>query len=192
MPWTELIGTALGLLAVLLLIRQKLLTWPVGAVYALLSTYVFLRTGLYGQALLHVVFLAMNLYGWWFWATQGKGDEQLPVQRGRPALLSLALLAGLLGSGLLAFLFNSMAGAQLIWADSVIAGYSLVAIWLQARKILESWLLWFVIDVGSVALYGARAAAGEQGLYLYAGLYLVYLGLAVWGYVAWRRTLQPA
>jgi len=83
----------------------------------------------------------------------------------------------------LGFGLRSIDGAQLAWPDAVITAFSFVAMYLQARKFIECWGLWLLINVGSVGLYLSA------GLNFYAILYLVYLGLAVVGFQSWRRVL---
>jgi len=184
----ELFALVTGLGAVILLIRQNIWTWPVGLLYATVSVWVFYSDELYGQLLLHVFFVGMNLYGWWYWSSGGRqgpdgqeGDE-IPVIRLHGAGLLLALGAGALGTLLLGYLINAISDSAFAWPDALITSGSFVAMYLQARKYLESWLFWFVIDIGSIGLYLAA------DLQFYALLYLVYLGLAVAGYVEWRKS----
>jgi nicotinamide mononucleotide transporter len=75
------------------------------------------------------------------------------------------------------------AGAALPYWDAFAAVLSLIAQWLLARKALESWILWIVVDVVSIGIYSAKE------LYLTAGLYVIFLGLAITGLMAWRRDL---
>jgi len=199
----EFVGLVLGLAAVLLLIRQSIWTWPVGLAYALISVWVFLNARLYADLLLHVFYVGMNLYGWWYWLNAKRepvgnpgperADERhggaetggLPVTRSRVAQLLVLGAIGLLGSLCMGFYFATYTNADYAYADSATTAFSFVAMWMQARKLLESWVLWFVIDIGACALYTIK------GLDFYAILYLVYLALAVIGWRAWRRTLIP-
>jgi len=185
LPYFELFALVTGLGAVILLIRQNIWTWPVGVLYAAVSVWVFSQDKLFGQTLLHVFYVAMNLYGWWYWLYGGqrKEDATLAVARLSATGLLLAIVAGLLATALLGFGLGQIDGAQLAWPDAVITAFSFVAMYLQARKFIDSWGFWLVINVGSVALYVSA------GLNFYAVLYLVYLGLAVVGFQTWRRAL---
>ena len=66
---------------------------------------------------------------------------------------------------------------------------SFAAMWMTAKKYLECWHIWFVVDVAQVILYIIKGYTTDSGLFLYAGLYGVYLGMAVAGYFAWRKHL---
>ena len=183
----ELFALVTGLGAVILLIRQNIWTWPVGLLYATVSVWVFYRDGLYGQLLLHVFFVGMNLYGWWYWTRGGQAeDETVPVIRLHARGYLLALGCGAIGTLALGDLINAVGDSAFAWPDAAVTSGSFVAMYLQARKYLESWVFWFVLDIGSIALYLAA------GLSFYALLYLVYLGLAVAGYIEWRKSINSS
>lgn len=181
----EPVGTALGFVIVLCLIRQSLWAWPLGVAYVLVSVTVLLEARLYANLALHVLgFLPLNLYGWYYWLFgQGPSENALPVTRASPRLI-LALVA-LCGAGtlILGTAFALYSEAALPFWDNGVFVASLVAMWLTARKKIENWAFWFAIDVVSVGIYWA------QGLPLYAGLYFVYLAMAVAGWQSWQRSM---
>ena len=74
--------------------------------------------------------------------------------------------------------------AELVWLDSTTTVMSFVAMWMTARKYLENWVLWWVVDVIATGMYIYK------GIWPYAVLYAVYLGMAVWGWRAWKSTMQ--
>ena len=71
----ELLGLIFGLVCVWLLIRQNIYTWPAGIIYVLISLVIFWRIQLYGDFILHIFFLILNIYGWYFWAFGKKKEE---------------------------------------------------------------------------------------------------------------------
>ena len=195
----ELFALVSGLAAVILLIRQNLWTWPVGVLYAGVSVSVFYGDGLYGQLLLHVFYVGMNLYGWWYWTRGGRASqvgltdatdnsksvpEELPVVRLNQSGLLLAVLIGALGTVGVSFALRAIGDSAFAWPDALVTSFSFVAMYLQARKYLETWAFWFFINIAAVGLYVST------GLYFYAVLYVVYLGLAVAGYLEWRKSLN--
>jgi len=187
----ELFALVTGLGAVILLIRQNIWTWPVGLLYATVSVWVFYNDGLYGQLLLHLVFVAMNLYGWWYWARAGEPEgsadgDPVPVIRLTGQGYLIALGCGALCTLVLGYLINAISDSAFAWPDALITSGSFVAMYLQARKYLESWVFWFVLDIGSIALYLA------SDLHFYALLYLVYLGLAGAGYREWQKSANSS
>lgn len=181
----ELVGVATGLLCVFLLGRQNIFTWPLGLAYALVSLVVFYRSGVYGQVILHVVFVALNAWGWLAWLTQARAqDDQVRTVAPVRWVVMLALFG--VSAVAIELAINRPFGGLGGWLDSIIAAGSLIAIWMQSRRYLEVWIVWFVLNLGSLVLYV------QIGLYWYALLYLVYQGLAIWGYRQWRGDLAPA
>jgi nicotinamide mononucleotide transporter len=166
--------------------RQIVWCWPAGFVSVLLSALVFFHSRLYGSAALQVVYAALSLYGWYEWLHGGAGDGRLAVSRTPPrwrAGLALAALALSIGLGL--FLRYRTDAALPFW-DAGTTAFSLAAQLMTTRKWLESWLVWIPLDVVYVGMYLS------QGLPAFAGLYAVYLVLAVLGLVAWRRSMAAS
>jgi len=177
----ELAGAAAGLACVWLAARANMWNWPVSIVNTLLYTYVFLRAKLYGDALLQVVFTALQLYGWWSWLRPGEAGGLLPVRFATFRERTWALIASFGGTSAAALVLRHGTDSPVpVWDASVLA-LSLVAIAFQARKLVESWWLWILVDLISVPLYVSR------GLYPTAVLYALFLAICVYGMREWLR-----
>lgn len=156
-----------------------------------------LEARLYADVLLNGYYVVMNIYGWYYWLRggvrhQGHAEAALvPVtnvpRKAWPWLVGI-VVAGTAGMG---FYLDNYTGADLAYPDSFTTIVSFVAMWMAARKYLQNWILWFVVDVLYVALYLIKAQSSPD-LYFYAVLYAVYLLLAVAGYRAWRSSLVQA
>ncbi|HEX7035829.1 MAG TPA: nicotinamide riboside transporter PnuC [Pseudomonadales bacterium] len=181
----EPVGTVLGFVIVLCLIRQNLWAWPLGVAYVLASVTVLLEARLYANLALHVLgFLPMNLYGWYYWLFgKAPAEATLPVTRSNRSLMIAMVAICAAGTLVLGTAFATLTDAALPYWDNGVFVASLVAMWLTARKKIENWIFWFVIDVVSVWLYWV------QELPLYAGLYFVYLAMAVAGWRSWQRSM---
>ncbi len=183
----ELIGLGSGLLCVWLLIRQNVWTFPIGLLYALVSLVIFLDARLYADFTEHIYYVVMNAYGWFYWLRgQGRraGDDTLQVTRiGRRAGASLVALTLVLTAGIGAYLDN-FTDASLPYWDTSTTVMSFIAMWMTARKYIENWYVWFVVDVIKTIIYVVK------GIDLYAVLYGVYLGMAVAGWLAWQRSMS--
>ena len=183
----EIVAVIAGLLSVVLTIRQSLWCWPTGIVQVVLYTVIFYEAKLYSDALLQVVYVALQLYGWWAWRWGGpRKDDDLPVTglsaAGRLGWGAAALVgAVLLGGGMARW-----TDAALPLPDAFITSTSLVAQTLLSRKKWESWVGWIAVDLVAVPVYAIKA------LYLTAGLYAVFLGLAVAGLLRWWRQRAPS
>ena len=180
----EVAGVVTGIACVWLAARNSVWNFPLAIVSCALYLVVFGRARLYSDAGLQVAFIALAIYGWIVWARGSAVTDgpAVPIRR-TPGRLALGLAgAGLvyaLGAG---FLFSHTDAALPYW-DSSTTAISLVAQVLLSRRNIENWLLWIGVDVAYVGMYWHRE------LYLTSGLYLVFLGLAAYGYWQWRREM---
>lgn len=185
MSLPEIIGTILGVLGVGLMIRQSVWGWPVGLMQVAISAWVFLEAKLYSDVLLQGFFFAIQAYGWWHWLHgDGQTRTALPVTRLRVKAIAGWCVVGLGATALWGEFMRRTTDAALPHWDAFILWFSVIAQWLQARKRLENWAGWMIVNCVAVGVYWAK------DLRLFAGLYLVFFGLAVAGHLAWRCTLK--
>jgi nicotinamide mononucleotide transporter len=183
MTLLESLGVATGVLAIFLIARESVWGWPASILSSAIYVIVFLEARLYADTGLQVCYIVLCAYGWFaWWRGAQRADEGVRIHRASPSAVLLALTAGLAGSGLLLLLLRRT-DAALPWLDAPTTAFSLVGQWMQARKWIQNWPLWIVVDLVYAVLYVLRA------LYLTAGLYVVFAGLAVVGWVTWQRTL---
>jgi len=180
----EGIAAACGLLCVWLTVRQNVWCWPVGLIQVVLYVGVFYQARLYSDLILHVVYIVMQVYGWYHWLYGGQARTQLKVT----SLSSLGFLAWLLVvaaiTGPWGYAMATYTAAAAPYPDAFIAVASLAAQWLMARKKLESWYLWIAVDFVAIAVYLSKS------LYITTALYAVFLVPAATGYIQWKGTVQ--
>ena len=182
----EIIAAALGITSVWLTVRQNPLCWPIGLVMVLLYAWFFLDARLYSLVLLHGVFAAMQLYGWWQW-NQGLDDSgQRPVSSASAREVGLGLFAALILGLLLGLAMDRFTEAAYPWPDALLTAFSLLAQLWMALKRWQCWVLWVVVDVLYVGFFAF------QSYWLTAGLYGVFIALALLGLHEWRASrVQP-
>ncbi len=168
----------------LLAIRQSLWCWPAAIGSAAIYVVLMYRAGLYMESALQIFYIGMAGYGWVHWASGGPQQGRLPVSSWPlifhlPPLLLILLLSLVSGT-----LLATWAAAAYPYVDSFTTWAAIVTTWMVARKVLQNWHYWFVIDSISIYLYLQR------GLPLTALLFAGYLVLIVIGYRAWRRDLE--
>ena len=171
-----------GFLCVWLNVRQNIWTWPVTILSCVLFGAVFYEARLYGTMGLQGLFIIIAVYGWHSWLTGGADGGRLEVSRitfkiGRrllPVTFGILLV--------IYFGLSEYTDASFPRIDAVTTALSISASWMQAKKILECWLVWILTNVIYIGLHLASE------LYLTCGLYATYLILAVAGYIAWRRS----
>ncbi len=181
----EWVATLCGVACVWLLTRQNIWSWPIGLVQACLFACIFFDARLYSDFLLHLIYVGLQLYGWWKWLHGGPAGDELCVTRLGSAAARAYLLIAALGTACVGYLMHRLAGAALPYWDASILVLSLIAQFLLARKVLESWLFWITVDVVAIGVYLSKE------LYVTTGLYVLFLGLAVLGWWKWRQTLIP-
>ena len=179
----EIVGVTFGVVAVWLTTRQNVWCWPTGLVNVGLFIIVFGEARLYADMGLQVVYVVLCAYGWYEWLRGGPGHGRLAVSHGHPPVLGALAALGAAGALAVGFLLHRHTDASLPWVDASTTSYSLVAQWMQTRKWIENWVLWMVVDVVYIWMYISK------GLLLTAGLYAIFLVLAVVGFVEWRRSL---
>lgn len=193
--WLGLTGFISGILCVWLLIRENVLTFPIGLLYSVITVVVMADNRLYADVLLNFYYVLMNAYGWWFWL---RGDDS---RRGAEHELQIAwmprsqwpavAILGVISIGGMGWYLSNYTDADLAYPDSVTTILSFVAMWMSARKYMDSWALWFLVNVISVGLYFTKAQEDGQ-LYFYVALYAIYLWLAVVGWRTWRAHMSDA
>ena len=179
----EALAVALAVAYLVLAIRQNIWCWAAAAVSTLIYLFIMYAANLYMESALQVFYLVMAAYGWFSWRKHADRSKDLQVSTWplRRHLLAIAIILGLvLISG---HLLTAYTNAALPHLDSLTTWGAVVATWMVARKILENWLYWFVIDAVSVGLYTSR------GLYLTAILFTAYLVMIVIGYRSWRASM---
>jgi len=182
----EIIGTVLGVIGVGLMIRQNVWGWPVGLVQVAVYGWVFFDAKLYSDVILQFFFFAIQAYGWWHWLRAGLRQAPLPVTRLHPVGVIAWISAGmLLTAGWGTFMHRTTDAALPYW-DAFILVFSLIAQWLQARKKLENWTGWLVVNTVAMGVYWAK------DLRLTAGLYLIFWLMALWGWREWAKSAKTA
>jgi nicotinamide mononucleotide transporter len=178
----EWIAAMAGALSVFLSTRQNIWSWPTAIVNVALYTVVFYESGLYSDMGLQVVYLVLSIYGWYQWLYGGAQRTRLRVSRASRRAWVISAAIGLGFWMALGRYTATLPGVSLPYLDSGLTTLSLVAQWMMTRKILENWALWILADVIYVPMYLYKE------LYVTAGLYSVFLVLAIMGLVSWTRS----
>jgi nicotinamide mononucleotide transporter len=180
LEWT---GALTGLASVVLTVKRRVACWPVGLVSVAAYALFFFRLKLYADTGLQVFFFATSLYGWWHWARGGALHTAAPilVLSARRRMLTAMVLAVVVA--VVATLLARFTDASLPFWDSLASALSVAAQVLLMWKIFENWALWIAVDVLSIGIYLYK------GAYVTTVLYAIFLGLAVSGFIVWRRAL---
>ena len=181
----ELVAFVSGLLSVWLTQRMHIANWPVGMFNVVCFAFLFVDAKLYADALLQVAFFVLGAYGWWSWVRTKATAGSLPVTRASLAEIFAVVLLALVFTALAASTLMAWTDSPAPWPDGSVLVLSLLATWAQARRRIESWVLWIVVDLISIPLYWSRS------LPLTAILFAIFLVLCIAGLVSWSKRLVP-
>ena len=178
----EILAVVFGIVSVYLSTRENIWSWPTALVNVALYFVVFFEVKLYADMGLQVVYFALSLYGWYQWLYGGEQRTELHVSRVTRSLAIRLALLGLTSALVLGTILARFTDAALPYLDSLTTSTSLVAQWMMTRKIVENWAVWVAVDVVYIGMFIFKQ------LYLTAGLYTVFLVLAVMGFRKWKRS----
>ena len=180
MSTIEIIAVIISIIGVTLTIKRQMWCWFFNFIAFVLYAYIFYEYKLYGETILQFIFIVMNLYGFYHWR-KGKVEEHtIRIEKSNaPTLVMqmvLASIAGLLfGLGL-----HYFTDASLLILDAQLAAFSLLATYWTTQKYIATWVLWVIVDIVYVGMFLYKS------LYLTAGLYAVFIGLAILGWKQWN------
>jgi len=178
------LNLVLGVTGVLLMIRRSLWAFPVGMMAVSVQGILFWQATLYAETSLQVFFFGCLGYGWWHW-TKGRGEEsELPVT----LLTWKERLGWIAGAGVLMMIWGTWQGnytnAVMPYRDTFIASFSMAAQVLQARKKLENWVGWIVVNSVAMVTYWS------MGEIYWVFLYLIFWGMGIMGWRSWYRAMK--
>lgn len=180
----ELVAVVLAIAYLILVIRQNILCWICAIVSSGIYVWLFIDAKLYMESGLYLFYVGMACYGWWVWARGSRDNDDLPVVvwPWKVHVLAIAMVVGLaLLAGSILVRFTD---AAFPYIDSLTTFSGVWATYLVARKVLENWWYWLLIDLASIILYWQR------DLELTALLFVVYVLLIPVGLLQWRRSMS--
>ena len=184
--WFEIVAAILAIAYLILAMLEDIRCWVAWIISSLMYFFVMYSANLYMEALLQIFYIFIGLYGLYQWRFKADKKDALKIKTWSVknhlmvigALVSLTFISG--------YVLTIYTAAASPFIDALTTWGAIAASYLVAKKILENWFYWFVIDFVSVFLFISRE------LYPTALLFLVYLVLVVFGYSAWRKSWQLA
>lgn len=181
--WPQVLGFVTGAVCVLLAGLRNVWNYPIGIANNIVLFAVFLGAGIYAAAGLQIVYLLMGAHGWWRW-TRGVEQSRTYVADTPRRAWPWLLVAGVIGAALLVWLLTTFTDSELAVADGLTTAASLVAQYMLNRKWIQTWFVWIGVDIIFVGLSLAA------GLWIIAALYVLFIGLCVFGFTSWRRVAR--
>lgn len=177
----EASAVVLGLAFIVCIIRRQRVGWFFGVAQCILSVALFAELKLYAEAGLYGLYALFGLYGWWSWSANQGGE----IVIGRTSLAVLMTLSAIgivlsVGTG---YLMRTLTDSLRPFLDSFTSVFGLLATWLEAKRYIEAWHYWIILNGISIGLYIDRGAS------FYAGLMGVYFVMSLVGLHQWKRAL---
>jgi len=177
----ETLAVALGISYLLLAMRENSLCWYCAFFSTAIYVYIFGDVSLYMESALNVYYMGMAVYGWLQWQKGGANHSGVEIVRWTAKHHIICVLVILIASVISGYLLSVNTDARLPYLDSFTTWASVLTTVMVARKVLEHWLYWIVINSVSIYLYI------DRDLDQTAAMFTLYLVLSVLGYVAWKK-----
>ena len=191
--YIEILGTIVGIIYLWLEYKANIYLWLVSIIMPAIYLYIFYVAGLYADFAINIYYLLIAIYGWMAWKygfklfsakREKNGDEKLRISHVPKKLWIRLVVVYVLLQLSITWVLITYTNSDVPWLDSFTTSVSILAMWLLARKYLEQWLVWIVVDVVSAGLYLYK------DLYYTSALYAVYAIIAIFGYYKWKSIMQ--
>lgn len=177
----EMLAVALGLANITLLVRRSIWNYPFGIAMVTIYAWIFFGAKLYSDVLLQVFFFVVQLYGWAHWLSRRDETGHVIVERLTKKAGLIYAVSAIAGITLLGGAMGRFTDASFPFWDASIAVLSVCAQIMLARRILENWIVWVVVDILAIGLYWTKELQPT------AALYAIFLVIATLGFFEWRK-----
>lgn len=187
----EIIGTIVGLVYLYLEYKASIHLWIAGIIMPAIYIFIYWDAGLYADFGINVYYLLAALYGWFLWkygnknkCSDASNGNELPISKIPKRLIFPSILVFVLTFILILYILISFTDSNVPYLDSFTTALSIVGMWMLARKFIEQWWVWIVVDLVSAGLYVYKE------LYMTSGLYALYAVIAFFGYLNWKKLMK--
>ena len=181
--WFEIVAAALAITYLILAMQQNILCWAAWIISSIMYLFVMFSAGLYMESGLQIFYIVMGIYGWIQWNNRSSNNNLTvstwPIINHIYILLILIVLVTFSG-----LILSNLTEAVSPYIDAFTTWGAIIATYMVAKKILENWYYWFVVDFVSVFLFLSRE------LYTTALLFSIYIILVIFGFISWRKSMR--
>ena len=184
----ELFAVTMNILSVIYAKRNSILVYPTGLIGTGIFVYILYNFSLLGDMIINFYFVLMSIYGWYYWAQKKGGQTLNNVSRTSIKEYYFILILGItsLLSIYLVYNFYDKWDSWTAYVDTITTAIFFVAMYLMARRKVESWIFWIIGDLITIPLYFYK------GLTISSIQYLIFLILAILGYISWKKILNSS
>ena len=182
----ELFAVTMNIFSVIYAKRNSILVYPTGIIGTGIFVYILYNFSLLGDMIINFYFVLMSIYGWYYWAQKKDGEVLHNVSRTSTNEYYFILMLGLTSLLSIYFIYNfyDKWDSWTAYVDTITTAIFFVAMYLMARRKIESWIFWIIGDLITIPLYFYK------GLTISSIQYLIFLILAILGYISWKKILN--
>jgi len=186
MNFLELFGTIVGLIYLWLEYRASIYLWIAGIIMPAIYIFIYYQAGLYADFGINIYYLIAAIYVWIYWKYGGgKGlQDKLPITHTPKKQILPLIFTYLAFQFLITWILINFTDSNVPWLDSFTTALSIVGMWMLAKKYVEQWWVWVIVDVVCFGLYLYKE------LYFTAILYGLYAIIAIFGYYKWKKLMH--
>lgn len=177
----EIFAALLGMAYIIFAARESQWCWPIAFISTLIYTALFWEGQLPMQALLNFYYMGMAIYGYMLWRKHGVAEDKLAISCWSWTKQLTFLLIATVLSLITAYYLEATETSQNPYLDASVTIFSVMNTWLMAKKVLQNWLYWVVIDGAAIVLYA------QSGYFATVILFSVYTILAIIGFISWQK-----
>ena len=184
----ELFAVIMNIISVIYAKRNSILVYPTGLIGTGIFVYILYNFSLLGDMIINFYFVMMSIYGWYYWAQKKDGEVLHNVSRTSTNEYYFILILGLTSLLSIYFIYNfyDKWDSWTAYVDTITTAIFFVAMYLMARRKIESWIFWIIGDLITIPLYFYK------GLTISSIQYLIFLILAILGYISWKKILNSS
>lgn len=182
----EYFAVIFGILSVWYASRENIWVYPTGIINVGLYVYLFITARLYAQSLVQVYYLVISIYGWYNWVRHPSEEGNTAITRLDRKGWLFAIGLTIIGTGIIYFALSRYTNSPVPFLDSFTTAIFFVTMWLMAIKKVENWIGWIVGDFILIPL------SITQHLAFTSIQYLVFLGIAISGWIEWNKKIKNA
>ena len=184
----ELFAVIMNIFSVIYAKRNSILVYPTGLIGTGIFVYILYNFSLLGDMIINFYFVIMSIYGWYYWSQKKNGEVLHNVSRTSTKEYYFILMLGIISLLSIYTIYNfyDKWDSWTAYVDTITTAIFFVAMYLMARRKVESWIFWIIGDLITIPLYFYK------GLTISSIQYLIFLILAILGYISWKKILNSS
>lgn len=184
----ELFAVTMNIFSVIYAKRNSILVYPTGLIGTGIFVYILYNFSLLGDMIINFYFVIMSIYGWYYWSQKKNGEVLHNVSRTSTKEYYFILMLGIISLLSIYTIYNfyDKWDSWTAYVDTITTAIFFIAMYLMARRKVESWIFWIIGDLITIPLYFYK------GLTISSIQYLIFLILAILGYISWKKILNSS